>query len=264
MRAGPPLVLVLLLLASGSALAGLGERDMAPAWQTTDSVPRVLVDGVISVPPSSSAPSAYNKLQAALLNRQATGTPFVVALNVTPGPDGLRVQADWVPTALAAPDEVAFTFRLIATGTNESRFHVFESLAPAATAREGGGWRTEALLRNGTADMGVVVTAQNANRNETRFEPDEVVQSAAWAPGDPASVRQTAKSVFFEYGRPASCEECRATDEALRLLATQRGWPADAASTDESYLASATPGWRALLGLGVGAAVAAILLRRRA
>lgn len=92
-------------------------------------------------------------------------------------------------------------------------------------------------------------------------EGDTVLQSATWTASQGAPTVQRARSVLVEHVTASWCDPCAPADEAVALLATQRGAAGPLEAGDVRYLRA--PSWTLYAGLLLGAAAAILVLRRR-
>lgn len=270
------LLLLPVLLAGGtpaSAQAAPGAREIAVLVHEAapgERAPQTRVDNVMLLGPAESTGSAFSRMQSALTARTRTGTPLAVELEARPGPnDTLEVEASWRATGLPLPAQVAYRLVLVTDDGHDRRLRVHEELSPVIEAAqdEEGTVRAVARIPRPALDpglrFGVVALAQNDGPGDARHQAGEVLQSATWLTSQSGPTHQEAKAVLFEHWtRADACATCSDVDAALLLLASQRGFPADADALGAASYAVA-PGWRAYVGLAAGLAVGVALVVRR-
>lgn len=234
-----------------------------------DPAPQTRVDNATLLGPAASTGSAFTRMQSALTSRARTGTPFTVELEANVAANGtMEASATWRPTGLAMPDTLDFRFIVIRDDGHDRRFRVLSEPAAVVEPADADGVvraRMQADVPPGER-VGVVALVQSASADDGRHQRGETLQSAAWLATQHSATVQADKAVLFEHWtRAEDCPTCPDVDAALLLLASQRGFPADAdAFSAGTYLV--TPGWRALVGaaLGLALGVALVLGRRRA
>ncbi len=224
--------------------------------------PATLVDGIRPLEEASTTGGAFNRMQTAMLARQATGTPWAVVLSGSVDGAFVNATARWVPTGGPGPSETTFRYYVVEDAPADAstpRFVVRATMnatsdglvAHASVARDPS-WDS--------ARIGIVALAVNAEENSTRFAPGEVLQSGVWLARQTEATEQVRKSVLIERTTATSCPACAPGDEALALLASQYGFPVGSTSA-KSYQAGFPP--LAWAGLAVGGLLGIALTRWR-
>lgn len=101
--------------------------------------------------------------------------------------------------------------------------------------------------------LGVVVVAERDGR---------ILQSATWLPRQHGPTEQTARAPLVEHVTASWCTPCKPADDALLLLATQRGAAGPLSLEGHAGYLRAPSGWL-WAGLALGAIVAIALVGRR-
>lgn len=221
---------------------------LAPPPRAAERLPLTLVDRAVeaSRAPENAPESAlahYREISRLVQEREAQGAPLALTLGGTVGPGVLVIDV------LASRDaHVSLVVFEHAFSAYAARFVLEPTQAQANVttrqeARLDPSWNVERL--------GVVAIAQR----------DGETQSATWLVSADAPTVQTRKSVLVEHVTANWCDPCGPVDEALALLATQRGVAGPLASVGApSYLRA--PEWPLLAGLVLGGGAALALLRR--
>lgn len=234
---------------AGSADADPMASALAPPPREVDRLPYTLVDreARADTAPENQPESAlahYRELSRLVQSREAGGAPLTLTLSgaLLPGAMEARVS----PDADANVTLVLFEHK---TSPYAARF----VLAPVFVAANATSTQTLRLDPAWQPDrLGIVAIA----------ERDGQVQTATWWARSDAPVVQRGKSVLVEHVTASWCDPCAPMDEALALLATQRGvaGPLDAVEPP-SYLRA--PDASLYAGLALGGALAVALLRGR-
>lgn len=235
--------------------AGAADADplasaLAPPPREVDRLPFTLVDreARARTAPENQPESAlahYRELSRLVQSRETTGAPLTLTLSGALVPGALEARVSPSEDAnvtlvvfehATSPYAARFVLAPVRVAANETSTHTIR-LDPA--------WRADRL--------GVVAIAERGGE----------IQSATWWARSDAPVVQRGKSVLVEHVTASWCDPCAPVDEALALLATQRGvagpLPTGGAP---SYLRA--PDWSLYAGLAVGLAAAVALARRRA
>lgn len=206
----------------------------------------------------ASAPAHYREFQRLVERREAGGAPIALAMEGEARPDALELTLEATALGAFEPGAVNVSFVLFEHGAlAEGRPQPY--VARAATA-------PQRLLVNGTLEqeiqldpawaldrIGVVAIAEAG---------DVVLQSVTWMPARGGFARSVDKTVLVEHVTATWCNACAPADDALGLLAAQRGvaGPLDAGATHDAR----APGVLFYVGLAIGGLASVALFRRRA
>lgn len=260
-RVGRPLraalaAILVVLLAGGHAHAQVtrdpvsflryGEPGAAAPFEV-DRLPLVFVDRAVvaSRAPENAPASAaahYREIARIVQAREAEGAPLALTLGgaLAPGALELRVTPSAASEVTLVVFEGAYVARLV--------------LAPLALAADETARPRVALDPAWDAPrLGVVALA--------RLE-DGRTQSATWLVRDDVPTVQARRAVLVESVLAPGCAPCAPVDDALALLAAQRGVVPAGEAEGGQYLRA--PDARLFLGAGLGGLLALVLLRRRA
>ncbi|HVM45956.1 MAG TPA: hypothetical protein VM582_08485, partial [Candidatus Thermoplasmatota archaeon] len=202
-----------------------------------------------------SAPAHYREMlrlvQAAAV--EGAGVGLVVRGSVAPGTLGVQVET----RALANAPEgvelalVLFEHGVVVAGRTEPYVARF-ALDPVRVSVPGNASQQLRLDPAWDLDrVGVVALALVDGR---------VVQSATWLPRQDAPTVQLVRAPLVEHVTASWCSPCGPADEALILLATQRGPAGPLPALGEGSYLRAPTGWL-WAGLALGAAGAVALAR---
>ena len=234
---------------AGSAEADPLASPLAPPPRDVERLPFTLADRAQTAQraPENAPESAlahYRELSRLVQAREAQGAPLSLTLTGTLATGILEIAAS--PSEAASVQLVVFEH---ARAPYAARF-VLAPVALAANETTRQSVRLDPAWD--AARLGVVAIAER--QGET--------QSATWLVGSTSATVQTRKSVLLEHVTASWCDPCRPVDEALALLAAQRG-VAGALVTDEAPSYLRAPSWTLYAGLILGGAAAVALLRRR-
>lgn len=229
---------------------------LAPPPAGVDRLPTTILDGVERADPApenapENALAHFREIQRLLQRREAE-----------PAGANVTLRGELRPGVLAAHAEVSrgpleLTFVLFEHGVPvDGRQHPYVArfrTEPVAIPAEGATRASEIRLDPawGPERIGVAAILRDGDR---------VVQSATWTPRLDAPTEQTARAVLVEHVTATWCDHCRGADEAIALLATQRGVAGPLEPGDVSYGRMPTPLFYA--GAALGLVAAAWLLRR--
>ncbi|HUR68246.1 MAG TPA: hypothetical protein VM370_03300 [Candidatus Thermoplasmatota archaeon] len=225
---------------------------LAPPPAGAERLPATLFDGVERADPApENAPERalahYREMQRRLLSRESAPPGVELRLDGALTGDALHVSV--AASGPATLSVVVFEHGVDLAGRPRpyvARF-AFEPTTERTLASE------VHLQRDWDPEkLGFVAIARNGS---------EVVQSATWTVAGDAPVVQTQKSVLVEHVTASWCDACGPADEAIALLATQRGVAGPLAAGEVQYLRA--PSWLLYAGLAMGALAAVAVLRRR-